>query len=108
MVVSGRVALQRQVNRRISRLAVYESRQYFAEMSIFDAKVHKADAVALEPSVLLLIRQALLSSLVERYPRLAINLLKVLSQRLRTLNDTLADKTESKPDTLVNIFDKLS
>ncbi len=108
VVVSGRVALQRQVNRRISRLAVYESRQYFAEMSIFDAKVHKADAVALEPSVLLLIRQALLSSLVERYPRLAINLLKVLSQRLRTLNDTLADKTESKPDTLVNIFDKLS
>ncbi len=108
VVVSGRIALQRQVNHRIKRLAVFESRQYFAEMSIFDAKSHNADAIALEPSVLLLIRQAPLALLVERYPKLALNLLKVLSQRLRTANDMVAEKTTSKADTLVNIFDKLT
>jgi hypothetical protein len=108
VVVSGKVALQRKMNRRISRLALFESRQYFAEMSIFDAKAHDADAIAVEPSVLLLIRQAPLAALVERYPQLALNLLKVLSQRLRAANQAVAEKTESKPDALVNIFDKLS
>ncbi|MGB0387609.1 MAG: cyclic nucleotide-binding domain-containing protein [Ardenticatenaceae bacterium] len=110
VVVSGRVAIQRQVKRRdklsIIRLTTLRPRDYFAEMSIFDNQPYGADAVALEATSLLLVRQRPLVALIKHQPELSLSLLKVLSQRLRHANDLIASKSGSKPKALVDLYDK--
>ena len=59
-------------------------------MSLFDDEPHSADAVALEPTELLLVRQALLVAVIKRNPELALGLFKVLSQRLRRATEVIA------------------
>lgn len=111
IVVRGRVAIQRE-NRRgrrpsLTRLATLGPNDYFAEMSIFDKQPHSTDAVALETTTLLQVRQAPLIALIERQTDLAMSLLRVLSQRLREANTAIADRTQEKPKELLDVFDKL-
>jgi CRP-like cAMP-binding protein len=110
VVVSGRVAMQREATRRgtpaIIRLTTLRPYDYFAEMSIFDNKAHDADAVALEDTTLLLVRQRPLMALIDHQPQLSVSLLKVLSQRLRRANDLIASKSPSKPKLMVDLYDK--
>lgn len=110
VVISGRIALQRRQQRRqdsITRLATLQARDYFAEMSIFDNEPLSADAVALAPSRLLLVRQAPLLALIKRYPELGLALLRVLSQRLRQVDNRFAEKLKSRPRQLVDLYDTL-
>lgn len=110
VVVSGKVSIQRQNRRRrsnsITRLSTLESRGYFAEMSLFDNKPNDTDAVALEPSSLLLVRQPPLMALIKHQPDLSLVLLRVLSQRLREANDRLAQRSTSKPKQLFDLYDE--
>jgi len=110
VVISGRVAIQRQVKQRdslaITRLSTLRSRDYFAEMSIFDNQAHDADAIALEAITLLLVRHRPLVALIKHQPELSLSLLKVLSQRLRQANSLIASKSDSQPKALVELYDK--
>jgi hypothetical protein len=109
VIVSGQVAIQRRgKGERITRLATLGPREYFAEMSIFDNEPYSADAVALKPSQLLLIRQEPLVALIKHQPDLALDLLKVFSQRLRQANAIISEKTETKPKPLLDLYDKFS
>ncbi len=110
VIVSGRVAIQRQAkNRRkaIARLGVLRPKEYFGEMSLFDDEPTSADVVALERSCVLLMRRDPLIALIKRQPELGLEMLKVFSKRLRQANTQLSDKTESKPKELVDVYDKL-
>ena len=111
VVVSGEVALQRRQTRgrrtSITRLTTHGIREYFAEMSIFDNAPHPHEAVALQPTELLIVRRDTLVSLIEHQPDLALNLLTVLSQRLREASGLIAEKSEAKPRELVDLFDRL-
>jgi CRP-like cAMP-binding protein/HEAT repeat protein len=110
VIVNGEIAIQRQVKRgnrtSVTRLAALGPREYFAEMSIFDNESYSADAVAIKPTELLLIRQAPLVALIKHQPELALSLLKVLSLRLRRANEQLAEKTQAKPKQLIDLYDK--
>jgi len=110
VVISGQVAIQRQTKRgsrtSITRLATLGPREYFAEMSIFDNEPYSADAVALKPVELLLVRQNTLVGLIRHQPDLALSLLKELSRRLRKANDQIAEKTQAKPKQLMDLYDK--
>ncbi len=110
VVVSGRVSLQRQNRRRrsksITRIATLTSRDYFAEYSLFDNKPNDADAIALDPTSLLLVRQQPLMALIKHQPDLSLVLLRVLSQRLREANDKLAQRSTSKPKQLFDLYDE--
>jgi CRP-like cAMP-binding protein len=111
VLVSGRVALQRRQKRRqdsITRLATLGPRDYFAEMSVFDNAPLSADAVALEPTRLLLVRQSPLIALIKRHPEMGLALLKVLSQRLRQVDDRFAEKVKARPKKLVDLYDTLN
>ncbi len=93
IIVSGRVAIQCAVSdapETVAHLATLGPREYFAEMSLFNEEPRSADAIALESTVLLLVRQAPLGAIIERYPKLALGLFTVLSQRLRRANEKLA------------------
>jgi CRP-like cAMP-binding protein/HEAT repeat protein len=111
VVVSGEVALQRRQTRgrrtTITRLTTHGSREYFAEMSIFDNAPHPHEAVALQTTELLIVRRDTLVSLIEHQPNLALTLLTVLSQRLREASGLIAEKSEAKPRELVDLFDRL-
>lgn len=111
VLVTGSVAIQQQVKRRrtasITRLATLGPREYFAEMSIFDNEAHPAEAVALKSSRLLLVRQAPLVALIKRQPDLGLDLLRVMSQRLREANAQIAEKTRPKTKELLDFYDKI-
>ncbi|MCI0708911.1 MAG: cyclic nucleotide-binding domain-containing protein [Chloroflexi bacterium] len=114
VVIEGEIALQkrqvsasgRQTN--IRRLTTHTNGEYFAEMNIFDDKPHQYDAVAIKDTQLLLIRRDTLVALINYQPDLSVTLLKVLSERLRQYSDVIAEKSEAKPEQLVNLFDRLS
>jgi CRP-like cAMP-binding protein len=111
VIVNGKVAIQRQETRRrrtsITRLAELGPGEYFAEMSIFDNEPYSAEAVAIAPTDLLLVRQAPLVGLIRRQPDLALGLLKVLSQRIRHANAIIAEKTRAQPKKMMDVYDKL-
>ena len=80
----------------------------FAEMSIFDDKPHQYDAVAIKATRMLLVRRSTLTALIKHQPDLSVTLLGALSERLREYSDVIAEKSDEKPEQLVNLFDKLS
>jgi CRP-like cAMP-binding protein len=55
----------------------------FGEMAVFDAEERSASVTVLEPSVLFCLRQEPLLLLVQRYPTIAVAVIRSLSQRMR-------------------------
>jgi len=110
VVVSGRVGIEHEAERgtgSVARLATLESRQYFGEMSIFDRSPRSASAIAIGPTLLLSIGREPLLALVEGDPGLALELIRVLGQRLREANEQLARKTKTAPRKLQKLYDQL-
>ncbi len=93
VIVSGQVGIQRRTPENadaIIHLATLGPGECFAEMSLFDDAPYSADAVAIEPAELLLVRQDPLVAVIKQHPDLAVSLFKVLSQRLRQANEVIA------------------
>lgn len=111
VIVNGKVAIQRRTQRRtgedVTRLAELGSHEYFAEMSVFDNQPHSADAVALERTDVILVRQAPLVALIQNQPDLALGLLNVLSMRLRKANEQIAERTKTRPKQVMDLLDSL-
>jgi CRP-like cAMP-binding protein/HEAT repeat protein len=109
IVVSGRVGIERTGRRKgaVVRLATLSNRQYFGEMSIFDEEPRSASAIALEPTLLLGLHRAPLLALARENPDLTLELLRVLSRRLREANQQIADKSRERPRQLEKLYDKL-
>ncbi len=110
VVVSGRVGIEHKAkggSESVARLATLEPRQYFGEMSIFDQAPRSASAIAIGATLLLSIRREPLIALVEGDPTLALELIRVLSQRLRDVNEELARKTKAAPRKLQKLYDQL-
>ena len=112
VIIEGEVALQKRTQRgrttNVKRLTTQGNREYFAEMSIFDDKPHQYDAVAIKATRMLLVRRSTLTALINHQPDLSVTLLRSLSERLREYSDVIADKSDEKPEQLVNLFDRLS
>ena len=97
VTVSGRVSIQRGTQERpdaITHLATFGPRECFAEMSLFDGEPYSADAVAVEPAELLLVRREPLVALIKHHPELALGLFQVLGQRLRRANELIGQLQE--------------
>jgi CRP-like cAMP-binding protein len=93
VVVSGRISIEREgkSSGSVVCLATLSSGQYFGEMSIFDEESRSASAVALEPTLLLRLRRAPLLALVHENPGLSLELIRVLSRRLREADRRLIE-----------------
>lgn len=77
-------------------LLILEAGACFGELSILTRLHVAANVVALEHTQLLAIPEATLWSLIHRHHRFAINLLEVLSGRLRITNDRLRDSLRAQ------------
>lgn len=91
LIISGRVQIVKDLSEpNQSILAVLGAGEYFGEMNLFDGEPHSASAVAEEECQLLLIRKERLTEIIDLYPEISIEVIKIFSQRLRLANEKLA------------------
>jgi CRP/FNR family transcriptional regulator, cyclic AMP receptor protein len=109
VVVDGRVAIERNGTRQNSvvRLATMETRSPFGDMSLFDNSPRSTSALTMEDTVLLKLRVEPLIALMRQYPDMSLELIKILSQRIREANDQIIRLTRPKPRQLDQLYDKL-
>ena len=87
MILSGRVkvTILSDDGREII-LAMLSDSDFFGEMSLLDDEPRSATAIALQETEIVVLHQRDFLSIVEKRPRVLINLLSVLSSRLRKAN----------------------
>ena len=92
VVLSGRVAIaNRSVDGRESVYALMEEGDLFGEMGLLDGLPRSAEARALEPSRVLAIPYAPVRQLFDDDPSLLWGVVRLLSGRLRAMDEALAD-----------------
>ncbi|MFN8481454.1 MAG: HEAT repeat domain-containing protein [Anaerolineae bacterium] len=108
VIVNGKVGIEHEKRGgSVARLATLSSNSYFGEMDLFDDHPRSTSAVALESTDVLELRREPLVALSRQYPDVSLELIKVLSARLREANDRIVDLTRSRPRELNRLYDKL-
>ena len=90
IVVSGRV----RVHLNNQELAQLDQGTCFGEMSLFDAEPRSASVTTLEPCECLMLTQQQLYEAIDETPGIAVNIIRLLSRRIRELNNELNQKTK--------------
>ena len=109
VVVSGRVGIEQEKRPgALAQLATAESHAYLGETGFFDNTLRTNSAVALQDTFVLRLRREPLIALARQHPDLALELINVLSTRLREANARIADMTRAHPRELHNLFDQLT
>ena len=107
VVVSGRVGIEQEKRKgSFARLATIEAHSYFGEMNLFDNSPHSDTAIALQDTLVLRLRREPLIALARQHPDLSLELINVLSARLRTANDRIAELTRTRTRKLQKFYDE--
>lgn len=72
-------------------LAILDAGETFGEMSLLDGKPRCANVTAVQDSELLIVRRQDFLLFLEQHPKVAIELLAILTQRLRGMDDMMGD-----------------
>jgi len=97
LIERGRVEIVKGSGKATVHLAYIEANEPFGEMSMIDEKPRSATAVAVEPTVVQeLHREDFLQNL-EAHPKIAMNLLRLLFERLREADATIQELSRSQP-----------
>jgi CRP/FNR family transcriptional regulator, cyclic AMP receptor protein len=92
VVLSGRIAIaSRSIDGRESVFALMEAGDLFGEMGLLDGLPRSAEARALEPSQVLAIPSDPVRAMFEADPRLLWGVVRLLSGRIRAMDEALAD-----------------
>ncbi len=92
VVVDGRIAISnKSFAGRESMVAIMERGDLFGEMGLFDGLGRSAEARALEQSSVIRIPYDVLRSVWETKPELLWSVVRLLSQRIRSTDEALAD-----------------
>ena len=93
LVASGRlaIAIANPIDRRESVVALMEGGDLFGELAMLDGGSRSAMARALEPTVVHAIPYRPVIDLLESEPKLLWNVTRLLAQRLRAMDEALAD-----------------
>jgi CRP/FNR family transcriptional regulator, cyclic AMP receptor protein len=94
IVASGRV----RVHTATQELAQFEQGKCFGEMSLFDSEPRSASVSTLEPTECLVLTQQQLYEAIDETPGIAINIIRLLSRRIRELNKELQSSTKADPN----------
>lgn len=73
-------------------LVVLKDREFFGELSLLDTETRSASATAINDCLLLKIDQEPFFELLESQPEIARGVIRILSKRLRNLNEKLLKK----------------
>lgn len=92
VIVRGEVEVIKGLGRRNERhVRNLGPLNYFGEMALIDDLVRSASIVAREQTEVLILDQWNLRQEIERYPAMAFELLRMLSQRIRAIEKTIVD-----------------
>ncbi|MEA5463698.1 Crp/Fnr family transcriptional regulator [Leptothoe sp. PORK10 BA2] len=91
IVVSGRV----RVHLRSQELTTLEKGTCFGEMSLFDAEPRSASITTLNPCDCLVLTQQQMYEAIEETPGIAVNIIRMLSRRIREINKELNRRQSS-------------
>ena len=105
VVVNGRVGLEQEKRTGSARLATIDAYSYFGEQNLFDNSPRTTSAVAIQDTLTLQLRREPLIVLARQHPDLSLELINVLSERLRDANDRIAELTRTRPRELHKLFD---
>ncbi|MBE9013343.1 cyclic nucleotide-binding domain-containing protein [Pseudanabaenaceae cyanobacterium LEGE 13415] len=75
-------------------LAFCKRGDFFGEMSLFDSEPRSASVTAIEPCECLVLTQQQLYEAVDETPGIALNLIKILSGRVRDMNKEIKIKEQ--------------
>ncbi len=107
VVVNGRVGIeQRKRSDSVARLATIEAYSYFGEMDFFNSSPRSNFAVAIQDTLALRLRREPLMAHIRQQPNMSLELINVLSERLREANDRIAELAKSRPRQLQKLFDQ--
>jgi len=107
IVVSGRVGIQQEKRKgSFARLATVEAHSYLGETDFFGNNRRSNSAIALLDTLTLRLRRQPLIALARQHPDLSLELIHVLSVRLREANDRVAELTRTHPRELQKLFDQ--
>jgi uncharacterized membrane protein len=73
-------------------LADLTAGKYFGEIALFDEKPRSASAIAITDTTMLELGRSVLTGYLERRPRAAMAILKIMSERLRQTNAMLSER----------------
>lgn len=109
VIVSGKVGIERynKATKKSARLNTLEARSYFGEATLFDNSPETTTALALSETLTLRLRYEPLVALMQEYPELSLELIKVLSQRLRETGEQVAALSRTMSRDLHQVYDKL-
>lgn len=77
-------------------LAILNERDFFGDLSLLDTETRSANATTLTQCVLLRIDQEPFFELLETQPEVARGVIRILSKRLRALNEKLMEMSGTK------------
>ena len=83
IIVQGKVEIYTSPAGKDVRIAVMGKNEYFSEMSILDDTVRSASARTLTDCKFLILKKDFFKELVFEYPDIALEIIKVFSQRIR-------------------------
>ncbi len=107
VVVNGRVGIEQEKRAgSFVRLSDADAYSYFGEGNFFDNSPHTTSAIAVRDTLTLQLRREPVIELTRQNPNLALELIHVLSERLRANNDRLAELTRSQPQALDKLYNK--
>jgi CRP-like cAMP-binding protein len=93
IVVSGRV----RVHIGSQEIVQLEQGTCFGEMSLFDAEPRSASVTTLEPCECLVLTQQQLYEAIDETPGIAVNIIRLLSRRIRELNQKINSVRKESP-----------
>ena len=109
VVARGRVDLQQEKRKgAFTRLGTLEAHSYLGETGFFDNNCRTNSAIAIQDTLTLRLRREPLMALARQHPDLSLELINVLSLRLREANQRIAEMTQTHPRELQTIFDQLT
>ncbi len=107
VVVSGRVGIEQEKRKgSFARLATMDAHAYLGETDFFDNACRSTSAIAIQDTLTLRLRREPLIALARQHPDLSLELINVLSVRLREANERIADLTRAHPREIHKLFDQ--
>ncbi len=109
VIVSGRVGIELEKHKgSFARLATLESHGYFGEADLFDENIRTTSAIAIRDTLTLRLRREPLTQFARQNPEFSLDLINVLSMRLREANQRITELTRTRPEKLNKLYDQLS
>lgn len=107
VVVNGRVGIEQEKRAgSFVRISEAEAYSYFGETDFFDNSPRSTSAVVIRDTLVLSLRREPVIEFAREDPNLTLDLINVLSNRLRENNDRLAEMTRAQPRQLDKFFNQ--